>query len=330
MAQLMLGLAPFLLVTLAVWSVIMTTPITRRALLHREPFSLARWDFLDILLAVGLYFTCNALVFLVASGWLLLTDSIASGELATMKPPETMTALFVLAPIATLLAVLTSTFAIKWRTGQSLSHLGWSLKRFPRDARLALAATFLTLPLVYFIQAFITSLPGMQYEHPTMKILEGAKSPGTWFAIGFTVIIVAPISEEFFFRSIIQGWIEKMVQRLHRQGSDQLPTDDPSPAAAGEAGIFDNGDPPAGPSPIKMSWLHRMAPIFLTSFLFSAAHWNHGGGWVALLFFSFSLGFLYHKTHRLLPCILLHMALNTVSLVAFYLVMHYRPHEMAS
>ncbi|MFP6601298.1 MAG: CPBP family intramembrane glutamic endopeptidase, partial [Pirellulaceae bacterium] len=60
-------------------------------------------------------------------------------------------------------------------------------------------------------------------------------------------------------------------------------------------------------------------PILLSSVAFSAAHFNHGGGWVAILVLSLGLGLLYHKTHRLLPCILLHMALNATSLGLAYL-----------
>ena len=75
------------------------------------------------------------------------------------------------------------------------------------------------------------------------------------------------------------------------------------------------GEPLPSRLPLYLSCL----PILLSSLAFSAAHFNHGGGWVAIFVLALGLGVLYHKTHRLLPCILLHMALNATSFGLAYL-----------
>jgi membrane protease YdiL (CAAX protease family) len=66
-----------------------------------------------------------------------------------------------------------------------------------------------------------------------------------------------------------------------------------------------------------LAFLAVAAPVYLLQFVLSAAL----PGWLApdpitLLLFAFVLGVLYHRTHRIVPSIALHMALNATSLAA--------------
>jgi len=43
----------------------------------------------------------------------------------------------------------------------------------------------------------------MQYEHPVVDLLESHRD------LTAVAIVVAPLTEEFFFRRVLQGWLEK-------------------------------------------------------------------------------------------------------------------------
>jgi len=65
-------------------------------------------------------------------------------------------------------------------------------------------------------------------------------------------------------------------------------------------------------------------PILLSAVLFSLMHMPHGVDWLPLLLLALGLGYLYHQTQRLLPCIVVHLLLNACSMT-FMLVGLLRP-----
>ncbi len=146
-----------------------------------------------------------------------------------------------------------------------------------------------------------------------MRLLLDNPSPRLWLALAITAIVAAPIAEEFFFRGLLQGWFEKLV--CNRYFPDQTDTDI---REAGDNRVEEELTAEDEPLPKRPPFVACL-PVLLGSAAFSAAHFNHGVGWVAIFVLAIGLGILYHKTHRLLPCILLHMALNATSLGLAYL-----------
>ena len=53
--------------------------------------------------------------------------------------------------------------------------------------------------------------------------------------------------------------------------------------------------------------------------VFALAHWSHGLDPIPLFLLAIGLGYLYQRTHRIVPCIVLHFLLNLCSLVALAL-----------
>jgi membrane protease YdiL (CAAX protease family) len=53
--------------------------------------------------------------------------------------------------------------------------------------------------------------------------------------------------------------------------------------------------------------------------LFAGAHWSHGPDPIPLFFFALVLGYLYQRTRRILPCVVVHFLLNSCSLAALWL-----------
>jgi len=92
------------------------------------------------------------------------------------------------------------------------------------------------------------------------------------------------VTEEFLFRVFFQGYLEKVDERLE--------------------GLFEGFSPPP----------RGMLPILCTSILFAAAHIGSGPTPVPLFFLALVLGYLYYRTHRVLPCIVMHMCLNGCSM----------------
>ena len=75
---------------------------------------------------------------------------------------------------------------------------------------------------------------------------------------------------------------------------------------------------PASPEPIVVAELvvpPSFWPIGLSAGLFAAMHASHGPDPIPLLLLALGLGYLYQRTHRILPCLVVHFLLNSCSLV---------------
>lgn len=329
-----------LCIVLLAWAVHLSCPRRRERFFKQETPCRATWRFPDILLSFLLYVALTWTLFPVAQQ--ILNWSFPPGPAITSPalnavtavpaannpaltttsliiPNATLTVARLLAEerklwvmaIGTLLAVLLSSLLIpQLRNG----NVGWSLRFCVKDFRLAACAIVLWLPLVFVVQAIVVQIPGMEYEHPLMRLLLDNPSPRLWLILGITAVVVAPIAEEFFFRGLLQGWLEKALYR--RASTDPVSPGGPVFTDPTDAGQTDAAEV----SPAQPTCYGPFAPILLSSAAFSAAHFNHGGGWIAIFVLALGLGILYHKTHRLLPCILLHMGLNATSLGLAYWV----------
>ena len=94
----------------------------------------------------------------------------------------------------------------------------------------------------------------------------------------------------------------------------------------GEA-LLDSGNPYSPPTlEPEIARLHSSSqarvpfwPVLVSSALFALVHYSHGPAPIPLFVFALGLGYLYQRTHRLLPCIVLHFSLNACSLLMFLL-----------
>jgi membrane protease YdiL (CAAX protease family) len=93
-----------------------------------------------------------------------------------------------------------------------------------------------------------------------------------------------------------------------------------NPYASPEA---DSSLPAAGSAPATTPVRPRRWPIFVSASIFAAMHLGHGYDFVPLFFLALGLGYLYQQTHRVLPCIVVHLLLNAGSLVMLWLTVTY-------
>lgn len=199
--------------------------------------------------------------------------------------------------------------------------LGFSLRPLPRDIVYGAVGFLASAPLVYGIQQFFIDVVKIQYEHPLLEALKEKKDPATIAIVTFTAVVAAPLVEEFFFRVLLQGWLEKL-DVLHKQKPHARIVEEPQESA--EPVIEIVGEPSAvAEKSAAATGLGGLplggVPILISSVLFALVHLGHGAAPIPLFVFALVLGYLYQKTHRIWPSLVAHYALNALSMANLFL-----------
>lgn len=208
-----------------------------------------------------------------------------------------------------------------------------------RDVGIGVAACLAALLPVRLVQIAVVNALGLPHEitkHPMVEMLT-ANDPELIVLAMATVmaVAVAPIGEEITFRLLFQGWLEKLEDR--RLGwRNASSTDDAvaqvvetiesvegaqvTPIAVAEPPVeltLVGADPPKrGVAGLPYGW----GPILLSSLLFAAAHYGYGPEPVPLFVLALVLGYIYQRTHRILPCIVAHALFNLLSMIVLWRV----------
>ena len=209
--------------------------------------------------------------------------------------------------------------------------------------------------------------------HPVIRLLQDKPGPATTLLCLLSVALVAPLVEEFFFRVVLQGWLESQERRLRRECPwlrrvirGLVPV---GIVALAFAAMHARG---GGPTPIA-SYLRWLIAVSATVNAFSLAigllllragcqatwtdlGWDKNEFWpdvrrgllafaalaapayavqfaaqallagrnispdpAGLILFALGMGVLYYRTHRIMPSIVLHMALNASSFILLVL-----------
>jgi membrane protease YdiL (CAAX protease family) len=162
------------------------------------------------------------------------------------------------------------------------SHL-WS------DIGLGLIAFFASfLPIItvhVYLQQFV------EYEHTSIESLRKNPSAVNFTRIAFVTIVLASVLEEFIFRNLLQGLMEVQERMLgSRLGAPE-------------------------------GWTYGVIPIVLSSAAFALGHIEQGAAAAPLFLFAMVLGYLYFQTHRLLPSIIAHAALNAFGMAQMWFLL---------
>jgi membrane protease YdiL (CAAX protease family) len=150
--------------------------------------------------------------------------------------------------------------------------------------------------------------------------------------LSLSVAFVAPLSEEFFLRVLLQGWLERLVATARPGAFESALGREPSEPPVAETPLVPNGEaqpenPYAAPqAPLQSAAddtadarLARAIPIVTSSLIFALLHVGHGPAPIPLFFLALGLGYLYQRTHRIWPSVLVHCLLNTSSLAMLWL-----------
>jgi membrane protease YdiL (CAAX protease family) len=290
------------------WSLAFRRLARRQPVLVHHPRRPAPWGLIDLALAALLLTAFQMVNLLVlrygygidaVKGW----EHLASRDLALVTLAE---------PVASLAAIATALAVIGWRTRAGCRDFGISLRHLGQDVGLGLAAFVMLAPPVYAIQRLLVEW--FPYRHPLISMLQQHPDTLLRAAVFFSAVVAAPVVEEFFYRVLWQGWLQDVLPR--RERFQQLvfgtpaapvpsPGDDASQAGASGAGAM--------PPPSRAA---EALGIVACSTLFAAMHVSHGPAPIPLFVLALGLGYVYARTGRVLPCIVVHVLLNGCSLVA--------------
>ncbi|MFK7768234.1 MAG: lysostaphin resistance A-like protein [Mariniblastus sp.] len=237
-------------------------------------------------------------------------------------------------------AIAMSTLYARYR---SWAIFGFTWSTLRQDLKLGGIAFLMVVPATLVVQLLLTQF--LKYNHNTLEMLANNVNALTVSAAWFGAVLVAPICEEIFFRGVLQGWLHR-VFTSNRLFSDQnlIGGWDRSTGSADEqAEAVDstetehknfeqrNSDNPyASPTNMGLNYSATVPSegywaIFVSAAIFGLAHLGQGPAPIPLFLFGLALGYIYHKTGSVFPCIVLHMLLNGFSMFWFTINTFFSP-----
>ncbi|MEM8944925.1 MAG: CPBP family intramembrane glutamic endopeptidase [Planctomycetota bacterium] len=214
-----------------------------------------------------------------------------------------------------------------------------------QDIGIGILATLAALLPVYVVQLVLITALDEKTKHPLVEQLE-ANPSSAMLTVGIAMaVIAAPLFEEFTFRCLLQGWLEKVedtVVGYHAtsRNSDEIASNGeeqngeaqhdehvqyehvnahqyvPKVLAVDTPPTTNHSPPPHGLIPALP---HGWTPILISGTVFGLAHLGHGVAPISLILFGIVLAYLYQRTHRLLPSITAHMVFNGYSMLLLWL-----------
>lgn len=216
--------------------------------------------------------------------------------------------------------------------GANSKDLGFSLAHWKTDIVAGVLGFCMTGPFVLTLQAVLVNL-WKPSSHPLIESLREQLTFETWLAAVAAAVLAAPFAEEFLFRVVLQGWLERVVEVGDRSSSPPPSKHEMTEVAAenlapkGDRDLSnpyvtpsESSSPPEGGMMVDTGesvartlygdWL----PVIVSSLIFALVHYNHGPDWIALIPFAMLLGFLYRRTHRIWASMVAHLMLNAFSM----------------
>ena len=91
--------------------------------------------------------------------------------------------------------------------GADWPALGFPGGRLRDDLAVACRALGLVVLPLLMVAAALNAL--VKYDHPIVNFLDGRRDLVAAALVVVSAVVVAPLTEEFFFRRVLQGWLEK-------------------------------------------------------------------------------------------------------------------------
>ncbi len=248
------------------------------------------WAFLDLVIVIGLY--------IVAGAALHEAGFIPSGKMETLNLVQKQSVIGANIGLSLIVAVASIVLTVV-RCGANGRDLGWSMRTIRDDLRLGLIAFVMLAPPVYVLQGLLVNF-WKKSEHPIVEMFKDAPDVAFFGLLFVSAAVVAPLFEELIFRVLLQGFLEKstnfrgnLMELLVGGTQEVMEANDEQPELRGILG-----------------WL----PIAISAGIFALLHYSHGPDWVPLLLLAAGMGYLYQRTHRILPSLVVHVLLNALSM----------------
>ena len=321
------------LACVSAWGLIFSRLLEGREIIPYEPRTNVSWNLRDVVL-IGL---AGVVLVVLCGGAISAVDDASRGatESADEQKPKSGPDPFGLIIATSMGNLLAFGAACMWlrSRGAARTDLGFDFRRAGYDFQLGGGAFAAASIPIFILQWALSYL--IPPSHAVSDIFESHPGSSVLWATGFFAVIVAPVTEEFFFRVVLQGWLESFYAgRWAQLASEDLALERPAippPPDVGHSEVHDPApiDSPAEPRtdaippafvPASVSPELQLSspprthmPVLISSFIFGAVHFGAGPSPIPLFFFALALGYLYRQTHRLLPSVVAHMCLNTLS-----------------
>jgi membrane protease YdiL (CAAX protease family) len=312
--------------SISLWLVTLGRMRRGETVLRVEPWTPRVWGLLDLILVAA------AVIVAQMVGIKLWAAANGLGLDQLRKEADFPLSAMAVGSLSYLVVLALAIAWLKFRYHATLAHIGISADRLKQNLRTGLAAAILSLPVVYTIMAIVSASFDQQYDHPLLERMAEEGSLGAYLLATFCAVIAAPITEEFLFRVLLQGWLESIPWRRHLEwftgalepaGTIALPlsgTDRDAAELAG--GVSDEAaDAAQAEGAAANPYTPPLWPVFVSGTLFGLAHWEYGLSFVPLIVLGIILGLLYRAKHSIWPSFVVHFALNLITMLQLGLSM---------
>ncbi len=193
-----------LLGSLAVWTLYFSRRSSAKPILPVEPWKPRVWGFLDLVLIFLLAFIAQTIGL---KAWAAFSGSDLKALAKEDDFPLSAMAIGSLCNVAVMLITM-GYLVLRYRV--SLEHLGFGLRSLGKRVWLGLLAAAMWIPVVWIIMAISSAGLSTEYNHPLLERLGDESTIKAYLLAVFAAVVVAPITEEFLFRVMLQGWLESL------------------------------------------------------------------------------------------------------------------------
>ena len=261
----------------------------QRPLLTRWDQQVSRTDFLDVFFVMVVYLTSQAMALLVVVD----LNAISAGGGFN---PILITPLNSAAGLSVMAGGL-SAFTLVYLRRRDLRVMQFRLDRLGKQVLIGLAATACVLPSILLINGAV-SIFVTKYSHPVIEAFLSEMSLSALLSTTFSVVIAAPLVEEFVFRGILLSFLQRIFDRNWPLETLLFCNNTILPTSSASQGVAS-----------------RYGAVVVTSLLFAGLHIGQGAAYIPLFFLALALGYVTQKTGSILPAIIMHISLNSLSTI---------------
>ncbi len=277
------------------------------------------------LLDVGILFLCWFVSQMMTVTILVYAIDVPIEGLGKLETRQELHSMGI-ASLFQLVATVIGLAIIAARHGFAPRIFGWQPENFWKDLRIGAIAFVLIVPVILTIQIVLTQF--FDYEHITFSALEDEHGIYAIAITWISAVLVAPITEEIFFRGTFQAWLQRQditggpsqIETVgggwtrHSKTEHKLLELEPVTESVAKTLTY---HPFRVVSDLKDSDRMLWLPVFVSAFVFAGIHFGQGPAPIPLFVFAFALGYLYRQTGSIATCIVLHLLLNGFSMFIF-------------